>query len=93
MTASLLELRRVPETCGRRAVVVQAAARLAGSAGLSGWAVPVLSGWAVPVLSGWVVAVKFTAVVTKPALILPYLAVAAGPAVVSQAIGISRRTS
>ena len=40
MTASLLELRRVPETCGRRAVVVQAAARLAGSAGLSGWAVP-----------------------------------------------------
>jgi hypothetical protein len=77
MTASLLELRRVPETCGRRAVVVQAAARLAGSAGLSGWAVPG----------------KFTAVVTKPALILPYLAVAAGPAVASQAIGISRRTS
>jgi hypothetical protein len=75
MTASLLELRRVPETCGRRAVVVQAAARLAGSAGLSGWAVPVLS--------GWVVAGKFTAVVTKPALILPYLAVAAGPAVAS----------
>ena len=56
-------------------MVVQAAARLAGSAGLSGWAVPVLC--------GWVVAGKFTAVVTKSALILPYLAVAAGPAVAS----------
>ncbi len=67
MTASLLELRRVPETCGRRAVVVQAAAQLAGSAGLS----------------GWVVAGKFTAVVTKSALILPYLAVAASLAVAS----------
>ncbi len=75
MTASLLELRGVPETFGRRAVVVQAAARLAGSAGLSGWAVPVLS--------GWVVAGKFTAVVTKSALILPHLAVAAGLAVAS----------
>ena len=85
MTASLLELRRVPETCGRRAVVVQARRGWPGSAGLSGWAVPVLS--------GWVVAGKFTAVVTKSALILPYLAVAAGRAVASQAIGISRRTS
>ncbi len=52
-----------------------------------------LSGWAVPVLSGWVVAGKLTGVVTKPALILPCLAVAAGRAVASQAIGISRRTS
>ena len=85
MTASLAELRRVPETCGRRAVVVQARRGWPGSAGLSGWAVPVLS--------GWVVAGKFTAVVTKSALILPCLAVAAGLAVASQAIGISRRTS
>jgi hypothetical protein len=84
MTASLLELRRVPETCGRRAVVVQARRGWPGSAGLSGWAVPVLS--------GRVVAAEFTAVVTKSALI-PYLAVAAGLAVASQAIGISRRTS
>jgi hypothetical protein len=65
MTASLLELRRVPETCGRRAVVVQARRGWPGSAGLSGWAVPVLSG----------------------------RVVAAGLAVASQAIGISRRTS
>jgi hypothetical protein len=52
-----------------------------------------LSGWAVPVLSGRVVAAKFTAVVTKSALTLRYLPVAAGLAVASQAIGISRRTS
>jgi hypothetical protein len=44
MTASLLELRRVPETCGRCAVVVQARRRWPGFAGLSGWAVRVLSG-------------------------------------------------
>ena len=65
MTASLLELRRVPETCGRRAVVAQARHGWPGSAGLSGWAVPVLSG----------------------------RVAAAGLAVASQVIGISRRTS
>ena len=48
---------------------------------------------AIPVLSGRVAAGKFTAVVTKSALILPCLAVLAGLAVASQAIGISRRTS
>jgi hypothetical protein len=85
MTASLLELRRAPETCGRRAVGGPSAARPARFR----W----LSGWAVPVLSGRVVAGKFTAVVTKAALILPYLAVAAGLAIASQAIRISRRTS
>ena len=42
-----------------------------------------LSGWAVPVLSGRVAAGKFTAVATKSALILPCLAVAAGLAVAS----------
>jgi hypothetical protein len=85
MTASLLELRRVPETCGRRAVVVQARRGWPGSAGLSGWAVPVLS--------GRVVAAKFTAVVTKSGLILPHLAVVAALAVAWYAIGIPRRTS
>jgi len=42
-----------------------------------------LSCWAVPVLSGRVVAAKFTAVVTKSALILRCLPVAAGLAVAS----------
>jgi hypothetical protein len=42
-----------------------------------------LSGWAVPVLSGRVAAGKFTAVSTKSALILPCPALAAGLAVAS----------
>ena len=45
------------------------------------------------VLSGRVAAGEFTAVVTKSALILPCLAVAAGLAVAWYAIGIPRRTS
>ena len=85
MTASLLELQCVPETRGRGAAVVRARRGWPGSAGLSGWAVPVLS--------GRVVAGKFTAVVSKSALILPCPAVAAGLAVASEAIRISRRTS
>ena len=52
-----------------------------------------LSGWAAMVLSGRVAAGQFTAVVTKSALILPCLAVAAGLAVACYAIGIPRRTS
>jgi hypothetical protein len=85
MTTSLPELRRVPETCGRRAVMVQARRGWPGSAGLSGWAVPVLS--------GRVAAGKFTAVVTKSALMLPCLAVAGGLGAAWYAIGIPRRTS
>jgi hypothetical protein len=73
MTVSLLELRRGPETCGRGAVGVRALRGWPGSAGLSGWAVAVLS--------GRVAAGQFTAVVTKSALILPCLAVAASLAV------------
>jgi hypothetical protein len=51
--------------------------------GAAGPVPPACPGWAVPVLSGRVVAGKFTAVVTKAALILPCLAVAAGLAIAS----------
>ena len=85
MTASLLEPRRVPETCGPGGARVGALRGWPGSAGLSGWAVPVLSG---PVAAG-----QFTAVVTKSALILPCLAVAAGLAVAWYQTRIRRRTS
>jgi hypothetical protein len=77
MTASLLEPRRVPETCGRGAVGVRAPRGWPGSVGLS----------------GRVAAGQFIAVVTKSGLILPCLAVAAGLAAVCYAIGIPRRTS
>jgi hypothetical protein len=72
MTASLQEPRRGPEACGRSAAGVRALRGCPGSAGLPGWAVPVLP--------GRVAAGQFTAVVTKSALILPCLAVAAGMA-------------
>ncbi len=53
-----------------------------------------LAGWAVTVLSGRVAAGQFTAVVTRSALILPYLAVAAaGLAVAWHATRIPRRMS
>lgn len=77
MTARLLEPRRVPETCGPDAVGVRARRGWHGSAGLS----------------GQVAAGKFIAVVTKSALILPYVAAAASLAVAWYAIGIPRRTS
>ena len=69
MTVSLLEPRRVPETCGQRWRAGPCAARLARFADLSGWAVTMLS--------GRLAAENLTAVVTKSALILPYLTVAA----------------
>ena len=77
MTARLLEPRRVPETCGPDAVGVHARRGWHGSAGLS----------------GQVAAGKFIAVVTKPGLTLPHLAVVAGLAVAWYAIAIPRRTS
>jgi hypothetical protein len=85
MTASLLELRRVPETCGRDAAEVRTWRGWPGSAGLSGWTVRSCP-------AGWPRA-KFTAVATKSSLILPYLAVAAGLAVACYAIRMPRRTS
>jgi hypothetical protein len=85
MTASLLELRPVPQTCGRGTAKIRTRRGWPYSAGLSGWAVPVLP--------GRVAAAKFTAIVTKSGLILPCLAVAAGLAVVCYAIRIPRRTS
>ena len=85
MTTSLLKLRRVPETCGRGGVAVRVR---------RGW-----PGFGRPVWLGGHGAVRpggrgqFTAVVTKSALILPCLAVAAGLAVACYAIRIPRRTS
>jgi hypothetical protein len=65
----------VLETCGRGAAGIRTRRGWPGSAGLSGWPVPVLS--------ARVAAGKFTAIVSKSALILPGLVVAAGLAIAS----------